>query len=49
MEKVLIVGVIVLPLILFLAFFSDNVIDNTQGNTETAVTEADNLMDAVTE
>lgn len=49
MEKVLIVGVIVLPLILFLAFFGDNVMGNTQTNTTTAVTEADKLMSTVTE
>jgi hypothetical protein len=49
MQKVLIIGVITLPLLLFLAFFSENVMSDAESNASTAKTAADELMDTVTE
>ncbi|MGR3615308.1 MAG: hypothetical protein ACU0BB_04635 [Paracoccaceae bacterium] len=49
MEKVLIIGVITLPVLLFLAFFTDNVLTDTDTNATAAKTEAQKLMDLVTE
>jgi len=47
MEKVLIVGVIVLPVILMLAAFTDNVLTDTKTNAKSSRTEAQKLMDLV--
>ena len=47
MEKVLIVAVIVLPLVMFLALFSNNVLEDTESNASSAKSEAQKLMDLV--
>ena len=44
MQKVMMVGLIAIPLVLFMAFFSNKVVDNTQTNASDAKTEAGNLM-----
>lgn len=49
MEKVLIVGVITLPIVLFLALFSDNILTDTKTNVGDTRTEAQRLMDLVTD
>lgn len=48
MDRVLMVGIIVLPLVMFLAFFGERIMTNTDENATKAKSEADALMDAVT-
>jgi len=48
-ERLLIIGVIVLPLLIFLILFSDDLMNMTSDTSEIVETEANNLMDLVTE
>ena len=43
MNKVLMTAVIVLPLVMFLAFFGDNIMQNFQDNSEAAKSQSDSL------
>ena len=48
MERILLIGLISLPLVLFLAFFANQVMQRTNSNVEPATSEADRLMELVT-
>jgi len=49
MEKVLLVGLIALPLVMFLAYFAQDITTNTKENAGEARTAADEFMGAVTD
>ena len=45
MNKVLMTAVIVLPLVMFLAFFGDNIIDNFRGNADDTAAQTQDMDD----
>ncbi|GLQ34188.1 hypothetical protein GCM10007939_04710 [Amylibacter marinus] len=46
MQKVLVIGMIVIPLVMFLALFGNRITTNTQTNAESAKTKTDSLATA---
>jgi hypothetical protein len=49
MEKVLMIGLISIPLVMFLVIFATDITENAQENAGSAKTAADTFMGAVTD